>query len=112
MSFNPNNKCGLSAPFTQATIAAALDYEVEIVLAGEATMLAKMGEAAKIKTKYDDRTVYDILQEAFDAGAKLKVCESHMDFWDEDLIPEVTDKVGGAYVITTIMDDDTVALTF
>ena len=38
---DPNNGAELGAPFFQATVAAAMDYEVEVILTARAGELAK-----------------------------------------------------------------------
>ena len=35
-----------------------------------------------------------------------------MELWGGDLIPEVTETVGGAYVISEAMNEDTVTFTY
>ena len=45
---DPSNNIELGAPFHQATVAAAMEYEVEIILTGRSGELAKKGVAEKI----------------------------------------------------------------
>ena len=59
-----------------------------------------------------DKTVYDIMQEAHEAGVKFKVCTPTLELWGNDLIPEIEETVGGAYVISEAMDDTTVTFTY
>ena len=46
------------------------------------------------------------------AGVKFKICSPALDLWGNDLIPEVRETVGGAYVIGQAIDDDVVTLTY
>src|SRR5512133_892611 len=110
---DPRNAAELGAPFFQATVAAAMDYEVEIVLTGRAGELAKRGVAESIYAKEgSSKTVYDIIKDAHEAGARFKVCTPTLDLWGNDLIPEIDEIVGGAYVIQQAMDDKVVTFTY
>jgi predicted peroxiredoxin len=53
-----------------------------------------------------------LMKEAHAAGVKFKVCTPTLEIWGDDLIPEITETVGGAYVISEAMDDDTVTFTY
>ncbi len=110
---DPNNGAELGAPFFQATVAAAMEYEVEVILTGRSGELAVRGVAEKLYIKPDSKqTVYDYIREAYDAGVKFKVCTPTLDLWGDDLIPEITETIGGAYVISEAMDDNTVTFTY
>jgi len=109
---DPRNGPEMGAPFFQATVAAAMEYEVEIILTGLAGQLAKKGFAEKLYVHESGQTVYQIMQDAAEAGAKFKVCTPTLELWGVDMIPEITETVGGAYVISEAMDDDTVTFTY
>lgn len=110
---DPKNGPELSAPFFQATVAAAMEYEVEVILTAGAGVLAMKGVAEKLYVKEGShRSVYDFIKDAYEAGVKFKVCTPTLDLWGEDLIPEVEETVGGAYLISRAMDDDVVTLTY
>jgi uncharacterized protein len=110
---DPSNPSELGAPFFQATVAAAMEYEVEIILTARAGELAVKGVAEKIHIqKGSPKTVYDFMKDAHEAGVKFKVCTPTLELWGSDLIPEVTETVGGAYVISQAMDDDVVTFTY
>ncbi|WP_198264515.1 DsrE family protein [sulfur-oxidizing endosymbiont of Gigantopelta aegis] len=110
---DPNNGTELGAPFFQATVAAAMEYEVEVILTGRSGELAVRGVAEKLFIKPDSKqTVYDYIREAYEAGVKFKVCTPTLDLWGDDLIPEVSETIGGAYVISEAMDDNTVTFTY
>lgn len=106
----------LGAPFFQAAVAAASDYEVEMVLTADAGLLLKKGVAESLRVKEgSDKTVYDFLKNAHDLGVVLKVCTPSLElneFGVEDLIPECSGVVGAAYVIERVMADDTKVLTY
>ncbi len=110
---DPTNAAELGAPFFQATVAAAMEYEVEVILTGRAGQLAIKGVAEQIRVQEgSDKTVYDFIKDAHEAGVKFKVCTPTLDLWGNDLIPEIEETVGGAYVISEAMDEDTVTFTY
>ena len=110
---DPNDPAELGAPFFQATVAAAMEYEVEVVLTGRAGELAVKGVAEKLHVKEGSpKSVYDFMKDAHEAGVKFKVCTPTLELWGENLIPEIEETVGGAYVIAQAMDDDVVTFTY
>jgi len=107
---DPRNGEELGAPFFQATVAAAMDYEVEVVCTATAGQLMKKGVAEKLVVKEGSpKTVYDFIKDAHDAGVKFYCCSPNLDLFDmteSDLIPECEGIVGGAKVIEDVMEDD------
>ena len=113
MNSDPTNPSEVGAPFFQAAVAAAMDYEVEVLITGRAGELAKKGVAENIQVREgSNRTVYDYIKEAHEAGVRLKVCTPTLEIWGEDIIPEIEETVGGAYLISEAMDDGTVVFTY
>jgi predicted peroxiredoxin len=110
---DPANPAELGAPFFQATVAAAMDYKVEVILTARAGQLAIKGVADKLRVQEGSpKTVYDFIKDAFEAGVKFKVCTPTLELWGNELIPEVDETVGGAYLISQAMDDDVVTFTY
>ena len=110
---DPRNGSELGAPFFQATVAAAMEYEVEVIMTGRAGELAKKGVAENLFVQEgSEKSVYDFIKDAHEAGVVFKVCTPTLDLWGDDLIPEIDETVGGAYVISEAMDDDTVTFTY
>jgi predicted peroxiredoxin len=110
---DPKNGPELGAPFFQATVAAAMEYEVEVILTAGAGALAIKGVADKLYVKEGSpKSIYDFIKDAHEAGVKFKVCTPTLELWGEDLIPEVDETVGGAYVIAQAMDDNVVTFTY
>lgn len=110
---DPKNGAELGAPFFQATVAAAMEYEVEVVLTGRAGELAVKGVAENLYVQDGSpKSVYDFIKDAKEAGVRFKICTPTLELWGEDLIPEIEETVGGAYVIGEAMDDDTVTFTY
>jgi uncharacterized protein len=107
---DPRNPEELGAPFFQATVAAAMDYEVEVVCTATSGKLLKMGVAEKLFVKAGSpKSVYDFIKDAHDAGVKFYCCSPNLDLFDmtvDDLIPECEGILGGAAVIEKVMEDD------
>jgi predicted peroxiredoxin len=113
---DPRNGEELGAPFFQASVAAAMDYEVEVICTATAGRLLKKGEAEKLVVKEGSpKTVYDFIKDAHDAGVKFLSCSPNLDLFDmekEDMIPECSGIVGGAYLIEEVMEGDCKVLTY
>lgn len=110
---DPTRPDSCYAPLFQATIAAALSHEVEVVLTGISGQLAIAGIAEKIEINLDThQTIYDVIQEAHKAGVVFRACNTSLKMAAEELIPEIDEKVGAAYVIAEAMDDNTLTFTY
>lgn len=114
---DPRNGEELGAPFFQATVAAAMDYEVEVICTATSGQLMKKGVAEKLVVKEGSpKNVYDFIKDAHEAGVKFYCCSPNLDLFDmekEDLIPECEGIVGGAHVIEEVMEnDDAKVLTY
>lgn len=110
---NPSNPLEVGPPFFQATVAAAMGYDVEIIFTGRSCELALNGVSQKITIPgQTDKTLYDIIKDAHSAGVSFKVCTPTLEIWGDDFIAEVDETVGGAYVIGEAMDDSTVTFTY
>jgi len=109
---DPRNGQELGAPLFQATVAAAMDYEVEVIMTATSGILLKKGEAEKLVVKPGSpKTVYDFIKDAHAAGVVFKSCSPNLDLFDMtegDLIPECSGVVGAAYMLEKIMEDDEV----
>ena len=113
---DPRSGESLSAPLFQASVAAGMDYHVEVVCTGTAATLLKTGVAASIRLKPDEaRSIYDFIKEAHAAGVRffcfspgLDVCAMRK----EDVIPECSGVIGAAHFIEEIMSSDCRVLTY
>jgi predicted peroxiredoxin len=107
---DPRNGEELGAPIFQASVAAAMDYEVEVICTATAGRLMKKGVAEKLFIKEGSpKSVYDFIKDAHDAGVKFFCCSPNLDLFDmskEDLIPECEGIVGGAYLIEQVMEEE------
>lgn len=113
---DPRNREELGAPIFQASVAAAMGYEVELICTATAAIILKKGVAETLKIKaIDMRTVYNLLQDAHAAGVKIYCCSPVLDLFSmhkEDLIPECTGIIGAARFIEEIMSGKCKVLTY
>lgn len=113
---DPRNPEELGAPFYHAAIAAAMDYEVDVVCSATAGKLLRKGVAAAIRIKPSHpKTVYDWIKEAHGHGARLWCCPANLDLFDitqDDLIPECEGLMGAATMIERIMSDQYRVLSY
>lgn len=113
---DPRNAEEIGAPIFQATVAAAMSYDVEIICTSIAAKLLKKGVADKLVMKVGDaRTIYDFIKEAHAAGVKFYCCSPGLDLFDmhrDDLISECAGVVGAAHFIEQIMTGESKVLTY
>ena len=113
---DPRNGEELGAPIFQATVAAAMEYEVDVICTATAGRLMKRGVAEKLFVKQGSpKSVLDFIKDAHEAGAKFYCCSPNLDLFDmtqEELIPECSGIIGGAYLIEQVMEGDTKVLTY
>ena len=113
---DPRNGEELGAPIFQATVAASMEYEVEVICTATAGRLMKKGVAEGLFVKPGSpKSVYDFIKDAHEAGVKFYCCSPNLDLSDmkkEDLIPECEGVVGGAHLVEEIMEEDCKVLTY
>jgi len=113
---DPRNPEELGAPFYHAAVAAAMDYEVDVICAATAGRLLVRDVAANLHVKKGDpKTVLDWIREAREHGARFWACPANLDLLDigeSDLIPECAGLMGAAPMIRDIMDGDCRVLTY
>ncbi len=113
---DPRNGEELGAPLFQASVAAAMEYDVEVICTATAGRLMKKGVAEKLTVKPGStKTVYDFIKDAHEAGAKFYCCSPNLDLFDmtkDDLIPECEGIVGGAHLIEEVMEEDCKVMTY
>lgn len=109
---DPRNGEELGAPIFQASVAAALEYDVEVVCTATAGKLMKKGVAESLVIgPGSPRTVYDFIKDACEAGVKFYCCSPNIDPYDprsDELIPECGGIIGSARLIEEIMDGEDV----
>ncbi len=113
---DPQNPEELGAPLFQATVAAAMDYEVEILCTAASGRLMKQGVAENLYVKEGAaQSVYDHIKDAHEAGVTFYCCSPNLDLHDmtvDDMIPECAGIVGGAYIVEQIMEEKCKVLTY
>ena len=113
---DPSNGEELGAPIFQATVAAAMDYDVDVICTATSGKLMKKGVAEKLVVKEGSpKSVYSFIQDAHEAGAKFYCCSPNLDLFDmteDDLIPECEGIVGGAHLIEQVMEEDCRVLSY
>lgn len=116
LNTDPRNAEELAAPFYHAAIAAAMDYEVDVVCTATAGKLMIKGVAGGLHAKAGNpMTVYDWIKEAHEHGARFWACPANLDLFEvkeADLIPECKGMMGAATMIRSIMDGEYRVLTY
>ena len=107
----------LGAPLFQATVAASMDKEVTVICTATSGRLMKKGVAENLYVKPGSpKSVYGFIKDAHDAGVKFYCCSPNLDLFNmtkDDMIPECSGIVGGAFLIEAAMDDDdTLTMTY
>ena len=107
---DPRNGEELGAPIFQASVAAAMEYDVEVVCTATAGKLMKKGVAERLLLKPGSpRTLYDFIKDAREAGVKFYCCSPNIDPYDtksDELIPECGGIIGSAHLIEEIMEGE------
>ena len=113
---DPRNGEELGAPIFQATVAAAMEFEVEVICTATSGRLMKKGVAEKLFVKPGSpKSVLSFIEEAHEAGVKFYCCSPNLDLFDmtvADLIPQCSGIIGGAYLIERVMQDEYKVLTY
>ena|SRR5258708_22109976 len=116
MNTDPRNVEELGAPFYHAAVAAAMDYQVDVVCTATAGKLMQKGIADNLFIKAGNpRTVYDWIKEAHEQGATFWACPANLELFEiteADLIPECKGLMGAAAMIQDIMDGKCRVLTY
>jgi len=113
---DPRNSEELGAPFYHAAVAAAMEYEVDVVCTATAGKLMRKGVAEKLVVKPGaSKTVYDWIKDAHEHGARFWAYPANLDLFEmkeSDLIPECQGLMGAATMLEAIMEDGCRVLTY
>lgn len=116
LNTDPRNVEELAAPFYHAAVAAAMDYEVDVVCTATAGKLMIKGVAENLHAKAGHpMTVHDWIKEAHQHGARFWACPANLDLFsitEADLISECSGMMGAASMIQGLMEDDCRVLTY
>lgn len=116
LNANPDIPATLGAPFFQATVAAAMELDVEMYFASRTASLLRRGVAEKLfPGRKREKSIYAFMQDAHEAGVKFYICgaamaENGVD--DTTAIPELDGVRGGAAFISAAIEDGAVTLTY
>lgn len=100
-----------ATPFYMSSVALAMDSEAEMIFQINGALLVKKGVAENLYAKEGGKRIIDFMREAKEAGVHLYVCSAALQLHDmtpDDLIEEVDDVVGAAYMIDAGMESDLV----
>ena len=113
---DPRNGEELGAPIFQASVAAAMDYEVEVICTATSGRLLRKGVAEKLFVKPGSpMSVHDFIKDAHKLGVRFWCCSASLalfDMTEADLIPECGGVIGMAGVMRDIMEDACKVLTY
>ena len=113
---DPRNPEELGAPFYHAALAAAMEYEVDVVCAATAGKLMIKGVAEKLHVKAGNpMTVLDWIREAHENGARFWACPANLDLFgvtEDELIEECSGLMGAATMLEGVMNDKYRVLTY
>lgn len=97
------------SPIFYAMAAAAMEMDVMVWFTMNGTNQLKKGEAEKVQLDpTSDVTLKTLLDQALDAGVKLRVCQQSMDLWNmtkDDLIDGV-EILGATSIIDLALNAD------
>ncbi|OIO98370.1 MAG: hypothetical protein AUK03_01385 [Anaerolineae bacterium CG2_30_64_16] len=99
------------APFLFAQAAAQLGSDVSINFVLQAPLLLKHGVAQRLYAKEGGRSAREFIDDTLAAGVKFFVCDAALPLCDmtpDDLIEEVDNLVGPAFLITRGLESDLV----
>jgi uncharacterized protein len=113
---NPHSDEAIGAPIFQASVAASMGYQVEVVCTGTAAEILKHGvaEALHIKSA-EPRSIYDFIKDAHAAGVRFHCFSTGLDtcaMRKDDLIAECSGVIGAAHFVEEIMESDCRVLTY
>jgi len=105
---DPRNPEELGSPFFQAAVAAAMDFEVEVVCTATTGRLMQRGVAEGLRVKSGaNKSVYDFIKDAHQLGVKFYTCAGNLKLFgirEGELIPECAGMVGTAYLIDGLVE--------
>jgi hypothetical protein len=113
MTSGPDTPRRCATPFFFASLAAAMEYEVNMFFTIDGTLLLKQGLAETVYPKAGGKPVSAFIQDALDAGVNFLACTASTELHDltpDDLIDGVK-MVGGA-TMWQLAEDAKTTLTF
>jgi uncharacterized protein len=113
---DPHSDGSIGGPIFQASVAASMGYQVDVICTGATAEILKHGvaEAIPIKTA-EPRSIYDFIKEAHASGVRFHCFSNGLDacaMRKDDLIAECSGVIGVAHFVEAIMDGDCRVLTY
>lgn len=101
------------APLAQAAVAAAMGIDTEVLFTGAAGRIAVRGVAAG-QTARDGsmRSLHDVIRDGAEAGVVFRICSPAVARFGDDLIPEIREVVGAAWLMGRVTEHETTVLTY
>lgn len=100
-------------PLAQAAVAAAMGTATEVLFTGDSGAIAMAGAAAgQPAGDGTDRSLQDLIRDAAEAGVVFRVCSPAVARFGDDVNPEIREVVGAAWLMSRVMDPETVTLTY
>ena len=113
LNADSNDALQVVEPLYQATVAASMDYTVEVIFSGRAGQLAMCGVANKILTERKiQETVYDLIKDAYKSGVIFKASKFVVQKWGDNLIAEISEVVSTGYIVGEIMNPAIKSLSY
>ncbi len=111
---DPQRPLTLAFPLRQAIAAARMEYDVEVIFGSPLVDIIRIGsEGLQQPCGESPETLYEVIQTACDSGVKLKVClPLNLMLSSKQMIPEIKETVGSAYIVSEIMAPDTCILSY
>ena len=106
LSTNPESEASIASIMSQANVAAAMGFDVEVIFSGQCDVLAQKGHGDQ------SSMVYSQIQAGHESGVSYKVCPRPEVDWKDNLLAEINEVIGGAYIISEAMDADTTSFTY
>lgn len=113
---DPHSEEAVGAPIFQASVAASMGYQVEVICTGATAEILKQGVAETLRVKgAEPRSIYDFITEAHAAGVRFHCFSTGLDacaLRKDDLIAQCSGVIGAAHFIEEIMEGDCRVLTY
>jgi len=116
VNVDPSLPTGLGVPLYHAAVAAAMDYEVDVVCTAASGRLMCGSVAASVRMREGHaKTALDWIREASANGARFWACPAALEAasaGSQDLIAECAGQMGAATLLEHAMSDDCRVLTY
>ena len=111
VTHGPDTPEMVGAPFFFAQAAAVEEHDVQMLFTMKGTRLMKKGVGATVFPKAGAKSIQQFIAETAARGVQLNVCAASLelnDMIEDDLIDEVDNLVGSAYLINQGLESDLV----